>query len=214
MKPSLIKYVFLMSFLLNCLSIYAEDHGGGGEKPKEGEHGGGEKAAPAGPPVKTVQQEINELQAKVSMLRAKVAGKESTVKKLIEEKAHAKTEKQAYEIVEQLKIEYKDLQAAAKEYDQQRALLLYRYPERGRTETKKYERINIKDLEVMEMETSAQGTSKKSLKKIRAAYGTKSKINENSPTEQQSASQQNDSKSKNPATDTGAGINEPIIIEK
>jgi predicted nuclease with TOPRIM domain len=81
-----------------------------------------------------IQTEWFELQARLQVLKAKIKAKNDVVRKLIQNKQLAKEEKQAVAVVNELKTEYRDLQATIREYEEQRAQLNYRFPEKGRME--------------------------------------------------------------------------------
>lgn len=161
----------LMGFIPFALAN--EDSHGEAKKAEEGhgekkEEGHGAPAAPVNE--KSTKQEIMEIQNRVNTLRVKIKSKQDSIEHLIEAKQHTKDDKHAFEIVQQMKVEHKELTDAVKEYDQQRALLKYRYPERGREESKQYERIEVKDLEDMEKELGLEGQIHRSVRNVKSRY--------------------------------------------
>ncbi|KHD87401.1 MAG: hypothetical protein OM95_14515 [Bdellovibrio sp. ArHS] len=132
------------------------------------EHG----AAPAAPAkeIKSSEDSYAVVQARVQALEAKVRSAETEIQKLITEKQQTKDSSRVAEIINQMKSLHKDLNANVKEYDQQRALLKYRYPEKGLTEKREYERIEVKSIEEMETQMSLGNTVKKTLQKVRMQY--------------------------------------------
>lgn len=200
------KQVLCWVILLVTITVQAN------EEPKHEEAKPAEAAAhPAGPPVKTAQQEWLEIQAKVQVLKAKIRSKDESVKKLIKEKMETKDPKKSHELVQLLQVEYKDLQSAIQDYDQQRSLLQYRYPEKGRFETKQYERIEIKELEDMEKELSLEGQINRAARKVRTQYKAHTP-----PVEPKGSSTTLPAK-KDPTVKEekqGPDITEPVIITK
>lgn len=162
--------------LLATASLALANEGGG--------HGGGEKKeekkeekaegghAEKKPEVKSAEESFNVVQARVQTLEAKVKSAEDEIQKLIVEKQHTKDTQKVNEIIKQMLTLHRELQKNAKEYDQQRALLKYRYPEKGQSEEREYERHEVKSLEDMESQMSLTSSVKRTLKKVRSQYGT------------------------------------------
>lgn len=136
-----------------------------GEAPKEG-------AKAEAPPkeIKSSEDSYAVVQARVQALEAKVRSAETEIQKLITEKQQTKDSARVAEIINQMKTLHKDLNTNVKEYDQQRALLKYRYPEKGQTEKREYERIEVKSIEEMETQMSLANSVKKTLQKVRIQY--------------------------------------------
>lgn len=174
---SVVKVLFVSLMFASSLS-FAEDHGGGGG----GEHGGGgeekkegeEKKDGAAAPVKerrTSEASYAEVQAKVSGLEAKVRSAEEEIAKLIAEKQHTTNPERTGQIVSEMVKLHREMQTNAREYDQQRSLLKYRYPEKGiGGEKREYERIEVKTLDEMEDSLSLSSSVNKTLKKVRTQY--------------------------------------------
>lgn len=128
------------------------------------------EAKPATEEKSAMQSEWFELQARLQVLKAKIRSKNENVKKLISEKQVTKDEKRAVAIVNDLKQEYADLQATIRDYEEQRAKLNYRFPEKGLTEGRTYQRVEVKTLDEMENEFSLEGKVKKALGLLRQQY--------------------------------------------
>ena len=118
-------------------------------------------------------QEILNLQARLQGLKATIKSKSEQLKKLISEKQGLKDEKKSVEIFNSMKAEYKDLQVAIKEYDEQLSILNYRYPEKGLNKERKYERIEVKTLDQIESEFSLEGKVKKTMNLVRQQFPEK-----------------------------------------
>jgi hypothetical protein len=167
-----IKIVFVSLMLVSGLS-FAEEHGGGGG----GEHGGGEEkkeggeAATAPKERRTSEASYAEVQARVSGLEAKIRSGEEEIAKLITEKQHATSPERTSQIVSEMVKLHREMQINARDYDQQRSLLKYRYPEKGTGgEKREYERIEVKSLDEMEDSLSLSSSVNKTLKKVRTQY--------------------------------------------
>lgn len=161
---------FLLSFFTATSLAFAS---GGEEKPAEGDKKG-EAAAPA-KEIKTNEDSFNVVQARVSGLEAKVRTGQEEIKKLIIAKQTTKDPEKLNEIIKQIIQLHRELETNIKEYDQQRSLLKYRYPEKNQTAGRVYERIDLKSIEEMEGEMSLTSTVKRTLKKVRSQYGLKEK---------------------------------------
>lgn len=161
-----IKFLVLAMLLISAPS-FASEHGGGGEEKKEGE--GAEKAAPK--ERRTSEATYAEVQAKVSGLEAKVRSAEEEIAKLIAEKQHTTNKERTSQIVTEMVKLHREMQTNVREYDQQRSLLKYRYPEKGvGGEKREYERIEVKSLDEMEDSLSLSSSVNKTLKKVRTQY--------------------------------------------
>lgn len=146
------------------------------EEPKEGggEHGaeGGHGAEAGGSdPQKKQANEANELQSKVQALQAKIKSKEDTINKLIEEKNHTKDAEKVSDIIAEMVKEHKEMSKMIEEYEQNRSLLRYRYPEKGYSGGRSYERMELKPLDQMENQMSVEAKLKRNLKTVRSQYG-------------------------------------------
>lgn len=114
-----------------------------------------------------------EVSARVQALKAKVETHEKNIQALVQEKATSHSEARLSEIVKQLVLEHKSYMEASKEYDRERAFLMYRFPEKGVKGDRKYERLEVKSLEEMESQMSLEGRVRGVLTKVRKQYPVK-----------------------------------------
>jgi hypothetical protein len=191
----------LILLTASSLAFANEGGGHGGSEAKEGEGKAEEKKE-----VKTAEESYAAVAAKVQGLEAKVQSAEEELKKLIEEKQHTKDPAKLNEIVKQMLTLHKQLKENAKEYDQQRALLRYRYPEKGLTEKREYERVEVKSLEEMESQMSLSSSVKKTMKKVRTQYQT--------PEEVKAHDDKEAKKKANSAQPKKPDLTEPVIMKK
>ncbi|XGC81109.1 hypothetical protein ACES2L_01270 [Bdellovibrio bacteriovorus] len=196
-------YFQVLSFLLSFFTATSLALASGGEeKPAEGGgHGDAAAAAPA-KEIKTNEESFNVVQARVSGLEAKVRTGQDEINKLIAAKQTTKDPEKLNEIIKQIIHLHHELAANIKEYDQQRSLLKYRYPEKNQTAGRVYERIDLKSIEEMEGEMSLSSTVKRTLKKVRSQYGIKEKpqVPEDSHTQKKNAPE--------------PGLIDPVILSK
>ena len=191
--------VLKIAFVLASLSSVALASGGGGhgEAPAEGE-----KAAPKEP--KSSEETYAAVAARVAALEAKVKSAEEEIKKLIIEKQHLSDPEKIAENTKQTKALHKDLKDNLKDYDQQRSLLKYRYPEKNLTDKREYERIELKSIDEMENQMSLGSTLKRTLKKVRSQYATpQEEMAENTPKATEKAKKKSD-----------PGLLDPVILKK
>ncbi len=168
-----IMFIFLICFLGLKISFAQEE---GTPAPAQGE----KPSAPIKDEKATAQQEVLDLQARLMGLKTKITAKKDNLKKLVAEKQGLKDEKKSLEIFNEMKTEYKEMQISIKDYDEQIALLNYRYPEKGLNKERKYERIEIKSLDEMEKEFSLQGKIKKTMARVRQQFPEKKNSSKNS----------------------------------
>lgn len=176
--------------------------GGGAPAAEEGK-----EKAPATKEIKSSEESFGVVQARVQALEAKVHSGEEEIKKLIEEKQHIKDPEKANEIIKEMISIHHQLEKNVKEYDQQRALLNYRYPEKGQVEKRNYERIEVRSIEEMEGQMSLSKTVKKTLNKARLQYKSSapSKNNEN---EEHGKNRKHSTKELRPS------LVDPVILKK
>lgn len=196
--------VVCVSLVFTSVSAFAsggEGHGGGAEG------GGHEGAAPAPKEIKSDEESYNVVFARVQGLEAKVQSGKAEIEKLILEKQHTTDQTKVNEIIKTMLTLHKDLAKNLKEYDQQRALLKYRYPEKGQTTKREYERIELKSIEDMESQMSLGATIKRTMKKVRSQY--------NDPQEQQEAAAKEEKAhaEKNPSGGN-PGLTDAVILKK
>lgn len=180
----------------------ASASGGGG-------HGGGEEGGEAKPAekkeVKSAEDSYTVVAARVQALEAKVHSGQEEIEKLIAEKQHASSPQQVNEIIRQMMTLHKELEKNTKEYDQQRSLLKYRYPEKLATEKREYERIEVKSIEDMESQMSIGSSVNRTLKKVRSQYGTP---------ESETAAKADPDRKKAPSKASQPGLMDPVILKK
>lgn len=193
--------------LLTVSSLAFANEGGGHGGGEGGEKKEGEGKAEEKKEVKSAEESYAAVAAKVSALEAKVHSGEEELKKLIEEKQHTKDPTNLNEVVKQMLTIHKQLQKDAKEYDQQRALLRYRYPEKGLTEKREYERMEVKSLEDMESQMSLSSSVKRTMKKVRNQYQTPEEVKAHNAKEQ-AKKKADDQKAKSPE------LTDPVIMKK
>lgn len=170
---------------------------------------GGEAAPPAQKQeIKSSEESYLVVQARVQTLESKIRSAEEEIQKLIVEKQHTKDSKRVNEIIKQMIAVHQDMTNKAKEYEQQRALLKYRYPEKNLADKRVYERIEVKTIEDMESRATLSRSLKSTLKKVRSQYG----ISETRSADKMGAG---DGSAKKQKTNVhGPDLIEPVIIKK
>lgn len=160
-----LKTVFAAVVFFVSVSAFANE-----EPPKKEEGGGKEQKAESNAKKEDGWQEVS---AKVQALKAKADTHQKNIQALVEEKTKTHNEARLSEIVKQLVLEHKMYSDATKEYDRERAYLMYRFPEKGLKGDRSYERMEVKSLEEMESQMSLEGRVKGVLTKVRKQYPTK-----------------------------------------
>lgn len=191
---SLVPKILISLFVMSSLALASESK----EEPKEGH------SAPA-KEVKSAEESFSVVQARVQGLEAKIHSSEAEIKKLIEEKQRTTDPQKLNEIIRTMLTLHKDLANNIKEYDQQRTLLKYRYPEKGQTEKREYERIDLKSIEDMENQMSLGSTLKKTLKKVRLQYAA--------PDSKGASKKSQEGVSQEPSKPQ-PGLVDPVILKK
>lgn len=158
-----------------------------------------------GPKKEEKKEEWVGIQARVQTLEMKIKSSQDEINKLIEEKAKIKDPQKSKEIIEQMKALHKEMQANVKEYDQQRALLKYRYPEKDFKGTREYERIEVKSLDEMENQMSLSSSVTRTLQKVRTHY---EKADDKKVREETAAKQAESQPKKAPS------LVDPVIMKK
>ena len=165
-----IAVILFLSFSFAVANAETPPEENGAAKPTEGESEG----AKAPPKPKKTKQSLEDSYISVLMrvqsLEAQVRSGEEEIKKLIEEKEQTKDPEKLKEILREIKRVHLELQKDAKDFNQQRSLLMYRYPEKGREEKRTYERIEVKPVDEMESAISLSNTVNKTLRKVRTQY--------------------------------------------
>jgi|GEM_PF-1145041 hypothetical protein len=161
--------MIVVTMTVSSALVFANEPAHGEKKEEKAEGGHGEAAAPVEKPKGDTYAQVA---AKVAAAEAKVKSGQDEIKHLIEEKAKTHDPAKIDEIVKQMVTTHKTLQQNVKDYDQQRALLKYRYPEKGMVGEREYERIEVKSLQDMENEMSVSSSVKRTLNKVRLQYDT------------------------------------------
>lgn len=112
-----------------------------------------------------------EIQNKLNTLDAKITAKKDSIGQLVVQKKQAASSDEAKRIVDTMVSEHKEMVKMTQEYEKLRTILNYRYPERARQGTKKYSRIQVKQLSEIEEEYGVEGKLNKNIKKMRQQYG-------------------------------------------
>ncbi len=205
--------ILIILFCILAVEISVAQEEEGAAAPAEGA-----KTAEGGKPASSVknekgsaQQEILDLQARLMGLKTKIKAKKDNLKKLVTEKQGLKDEKKSLEIFNEMKSEYKEMQVSIKDYDEQIALLHYRYPEKGLSKERKYERIELKTLDEMEKEFSLQGKIKKTLARVRQQFPDKKTSSKNSKEVQSEPLFLPKAKIQDPSRDS---VTEPQLLSK
>lgn len=200
---------FMIAAGLVAHPAFAGEEGGKekAEAPKDEkkDEGKGEKSADDDMSESQKKQlnEANELQTKVQALQAKVKAKEESIHKLIEEKEETKDPAKVKEIISQMVSEHKEMTSLAEEYEQQRSLLRYRYPEKSMKGGRTYERLEVKPLEQMENQMSIETKLKRNMRTVHAQFGESEKDDKKKV-----------QKKKDQKGNQAPSLTEPIVIEK
>lgn len=169
---------FKISILLTALvffhawSLSANE----GPPPAEGGgHGGGAPAEGAPSAATTFESgrqsmEWIELLAKLSAAKGKLDAQKALVMGLVSQKDGISKQDELKKHVDLIIEENKKLNKSIDEYESIKALLKYRFPERGIKELRKYERVEKQTIESIETEISTEGQLKKSLAKMRKQF--------------------------------------------
>lgn len=172
---------WMLVFGASLLVVASEESGqaggsnksGGHEAAAEsgGEHGSGEKDSGEAKPKIAPWAET---EAKLAELSAKVANKKSVIEQLIAEKNHlAPNSPQLKEVVQQIVKEHKSLKQLIEDYEKNRNILKYRFPERGNLEERKYQKLELKSVEELEKAIGVDGKLNRNMAKIKKVYKTK-----------------------------------------
>lgn len=155
----MMKSVFLVLAVALFATAPVVANEGGGEKKEEKQE------------TKSTPPEWVEIQARLATLKAKISSKEKIVKEMIAAKQTEKDPKKSVEIVETLKREHRELRIATEEYEKERNLLRYRFPEKGLKEQQRYKRVEVRSIDEMETAMSLDGRLNRALGKVRRQYG-------------------------------------------
>lgn len=199
MSSQVLSFILCLNLFATGMSAYANDH----EAPPPSEHGGGGGEG-EGAATKDEKPEWQGVQARVATLETKIHSSEEEIKKLVGEKAHTKDPKKIQEIIGQMKTLHAEMLVNAKEYEQQRALLKYRFPEKDLKGSRTYERIEVKSIEDMETQMSLGTSVKRTLKKVRTQY-----VAPEERARVEKAEQVRETKKDSPPS-----LTEPVILKK
>ncbi|AHZ85906.1 hypothetical protein Bb109J_c0247 [Bdellovibrio bacteriovorus] len=173
-----------------------------------GEEGGKPADAKDAPKeVKPREESYGVVQARVAALEAKIRAGETEIQKLILEKQHTKDPAKVNEILQHMMTLHKDLAKNLKDYDKERTLLKYRYPEKGLADKREYERIDLKSIEEMENQMSLGSSVKRTLKKVRTQYEAPEDV------KKVEASEAADGHKKS-VPQAPASLTDPVILKK
>lgn len=159
----MMKYMIAFLFVINA---YANEEKAA---PKEGE-----SAASAAPTAdQRSSKELMDLEKQVTSLAAKIKAKSDSVELLLKQKSVEKDPDKLMEIVKLVQQEHRELEQATREYNTQLGILQYRYPERGLSNSRRYQRLNTKSLEDIEKTLGLDAHLKNSRERVKTVYGIK-----------------------------------------
>ena len=176
----------VFSFLapLGNLSL-ASSGEGGGEAAKEGSasaegggHGGGSSQGGSSGQSGTAKKEdkrketLFEHTNKLNTYLAKIKVKEEEIKKLSDEKKHTTNQARLQEILRQMVAEHREMQALVLDYERERGVVKYRFPEKDDQTARKYKRIKQRSLQEIETQLDVDTRLDRVQARIRAQYGT------------------------------------------
>ncbi|WP_413586074.1 hypothetical protein [Bdellovibrio sp. HCB274] len=199
---SLVLKSLLVLLMVMSVAVAAFASEGGGEAE------GGEKKEETPKVEVKAEESYDKVAARVSALEAKVKSGKEEIEKLIEAKAHTKDPAAINEIVKQMLTLHKDLKKNVDEYNQARGLMKYRYPEKGLTTKREYERIEVKSLDEMESQMSLSSSVNRTLKKVRTQYDSAEDAKNRTAGEQAGAGKGSKKVQKEPE------LTEPVILKK
>lgn len=126
---------------------------------------------PAAAEVKTSLPDWVPVETKIQELHSKIKSKEATVLKLIEDKNQLPNKSPKLKaIVDEIVKEHKELQNLIVDYKKNLNILKYRFPERNAKAERKYDRIEEKSLDEMELAIGIDGKLNRNLKKMRTQF--------------------------------------------
>ena len=184
--------------VVTCFVTSAFANEAEGEGAKEGAKEGGKVEE------KKATPEWVELQSRLSVLKAKVSGKEKEVSELLAAKQAEKDPAKSVQIFNDLKRSHSEMTKAAEEYEQVRNVLRYRYPEKGMKDDRSYERVEVKSLEDLEKQAGLEGNLKRTIVQVRRQYAD--------PTKKPSVEAASELKPKK--KDQGHSVTAPAVISK
>lgn len=157
---------------LTALQIsFASESAPAKEAPKETGEASEKKDEAVKEPAKQSPEWLK-MQNDLNSLQAKVKAKQESIRGLVTEKNRVQDPKQVKQILDTMTAEYKEMRKLTEEYEKQRTILLFRYPDKGKVGSRSYEKILLKSLEDMDTEFGVEGRLNKGLKKMRQQYGS------------------------------------------
>ncbi len=157
------KYLFLLVMVFSTPAFSSD-----AEKPAE----------PAGP--KVYEETYEKVAARVAGIEAKILAKEANIQALLLEKKSVRDAERLKNVVKDLNAEHSELRELAKELDQQKNLLKYRYPEKGMSGKRDYKRTEVRSLDEMEKRNDLAIAIDKTLERVRSKYPGFKEVNPNS----------------------------------
>lgn len=140
---------------------------------------GAQKEAPAETAAPTSDQkagkELAEVEKQVASLAAKIKAKNDSIESLLTQKSVEKDPEKIIEMVKLVQSEHREMEKLTIEYNAQLGILQYRFPERGVTQGRRYQRLNTKSLDEMEKTLGLEANLKRSREKVKTVYGIKEK---------------------------------------
>jgi hypothetical protein len=113
-----------------------------------------------------------EIQNRLAQIDARIKMKMDNLGKLIEEKQKLPANSpRVKEVINQMISEHKELQKLASDYEKEKMIFKFRYPEKSAKAGRKYEPVEVKSLEEMETEMGIDGRLTRNMKKLRGQYG-------------------------------------------
>jgi hypothetical protein len=147
---------------------------------------------------------------RVQDLYARIKSKQATISKMLEEKNQLKNDSAELKtLISAIVKEHKDLRQMTEDYRKHLSILQYRFPERNAKADRKYDRIEIKSIEEMELAVGIDGKLNRNLSRMRSQYKMESKAETDKDNEKIF-------EDKKPAPKNGESIEEAgsIIINK
>lgn len=116
-------------------------------------------------------KDLMDLEKQIGGLQAKITAKQQSVEALLKQKNEEKDPEKLSEIVKLVQQEHREMEKLKKEYNTQVGILNYRHPERGVTQSRRYQRLSTKSLEEMEKSLGLDAHLARSRKKAKLVYG-------------------------------------------
>jgi hypothetical protein len=144
------------------------------EEAAEPQEGAARNASVATPEQKATK-ELADVEKQVATLAARIKAKRDSVETLLRQKSVERDPEKLTEIVRLVQEDHRELEKLTREYNTQLGVLQYRFPERGVTLGRRYQRLDTKSLDEMEKTLGLEAHLKKSRNKVKTVYGVKDK---------------------------------------